>query len=100
MGIQYEGDSSEETLRLVRENNRMLKNMRRSSLIGSIVKTIIWAALVFIPIWFYLEYVAPVMQGLLSAYEQAQSTNAAAQAQLGALTEPFERFKAMFGGQE
>lgn len=100
MGIQYEGDSNEETLRLVRENNRMLKNMRRSSLIGAIFKTIVWAALVFIPIWFYLEYVAPVMQSLLSAYDQAQATNAAAQAQLGALTEPFERLKSMLSGGE
>jgi len=83
----------------VRENNRMLKNMRRSSLIGAIFKTLFWIILVVVPIWFYVEYVAPVMQSVLGAYEQAQATNAAAQAQIGSLTEPFERFKAMFGGQ-
>lgn len=99
MGIQYEGDSNDEILRLVRENNRMLKNMRRSSLVGAIFKTVFWLILVFVPIWFYLEYVAPVMQSLLTAYEQAQATNAAAQAQLSAFSEPLERLKAMFGGQ-
>ena len=99
MNIQYEGDSGEEILRLARENNRMLKSMRRSSLVGAIFKTILWLALVFIPIWFYLEYIAPVMQGMLAAYEQVQTTNAAAQAQLGQFAEPLEKLRALMGGE-
>ena len=60
---------------------------------------VLWLALVFIPIWFYLEYIAPVMQGMLSAYEQVQTTNAAAQAQLGQFAEPLEKLRALMGGE-
>lgn len=98
MGIQYEGDSMEEILRLTRENNRMLRSMRRSSLMGAIIKTVVWIAFIIIPIWFYIQYLAPVMESMMQTYSQIQGTNAAAQAQFGQFTESMAKFQALFGG--
>jgi hypothetical protein len=100
MGIEYEGDKMEELLRLSRENNRMLRGMRRSSLMGAIFKTVMWIALILVPLWFYVQYVAPVMQSMMATYEQIQGTNAAAQAQFGQFSDSMERLQSFFGREE
>ena len=101
MGIQYEGDSMEsieEILRLSRENNRMLHAMRRSSLLGAIFKTLLWIAMILVPLWFYLTYIAPVMESVLQTYQQIQGTGAQAQAQFGQMSDSLEKIQALFGG--
>lgn len=98
MGIQYEGDSNEEILRLVRENNRMLKSMRRSSLMGAVFKTIMWIVFILVPIWFYVEYVAPVVDSMMQTYSQIKGTNAQAQAQFGEVSKYLEQLRSMYPG--
>ena len=98
MSIQYEGDSNDEILRLVRENNRMLHAMRRSSLFGAIFKTFLWIALIVVPLWFYVQYLMPVMESMMQTYQQIQGTNAAAQAQFGQMSESFQKLQGLFGG--
>ena len=98
MGIEYEGDKLEEILRLTRENNRMLHGMRRNAFLGSIFKVVMWVAFVIIPLWLYMQYVAPMMAGMMQTYEQIQGTNAKAQAQFGQMNDYLERFKSMYGG--
>lgn len=97
MGIEYEGDSMQEILRLTRENNRMLKAMRRSSLFGAIVKTMLWIALILLPLWFYVQYLAPVMESILQTYQQIQGTSAQAQAQFGEMNQYLEQLKNLGG---
>ncbi len=55
---------TQETYRLTRDNNRMLRAMRRNAFIGAILKIVFWAALILAPLWFYAHYLAPVVAGL------------------------------------
>lgn len=98
MGIEYEGDQMEEVLRLARDNNRLLRSMRRSSLLGAIMKTILWIALIVLPLWFYVQYIAPVMESMIQTYNQIQGTSAEAQAQFGQMSDYLKQFQSLYGG--
>ncbi|HWO07433.1 MAG TPA: hypothetical protein VNM40_02520 [Candidatus Paceibacterota bacterium] len=98
MGIEYDQDKLDEVLRIARENNRMLRSMRRSSFFGAIVKTVLWVALIIVPLWFYLQYIAPVMESMLQTYQQLQGTSAQAQAQFGELNRYLQQFQSLYGG--
>jgi|CXWL01.1.fsa_nt_gi hypothetical protein len=51
----------EESIELTRENNRLLKAMRRDALIAGIVKVLIWGALIGGSIYFSLKYLEPLL---------------------------------------
>lgn len=88
----------EELLRLSRENNRMLRAMRRSSFVGAIVKVIVWVVLIIVPLWFYMQYIAPMLESTLQMYEQMQGTSAAAQTQFGQINHYMEQLRSLYGG--
>lgn len=96
MGIEYDGDKLDELLRLTKENNRMLHAMRRNAFLGGLVKFIVWTAFVIIPLWLYLQYVAPVMSGMLDTMQQIEGTRAGAQAQMSGLNEALQNLRAQF----
>lgn len=56
--------------------------MRRHAFIGGIFKLVIYAAMVLIPIWLYMQYLAPVMNRTLDTVNQLQTTGGKAQAQM------------------
>ncbi len=89
----------EQLLRLAKDNNRMLRAMRRDAFIGGVIKLIVWAALIIIPFWLYLNYLAPVLQSATSALQQVQQMQGVAtgaQAQLGELSETLNGLKGLF----
>lgn len=90
----------DEILRLTRDNNRMLHAMRRSSFFGAVFKTILWIALIVLPLWLYVQYLMPVMESMMQTYQQIQGTNAAAQAQFGQMSESLQKLQGFFGGQQ
>jgi len=96
MGIEYEGDKLEELLRLTKDNNRMLHAMRRNAFLGSVVKFIVWAAFIIIPLWLYMQYLAPVMASMMDTMEQIQGTSANAQAQFGGMSESLQKLRDQF----
>lgn len=61
-----------ETHRLVEENNKLLRKMRRSALVHTIVWFIIYAAIIAAPIWFYVTYLDGAMQKVLETYDSLQ----------------------------
>ncbi len=87
MGIEYEDDKLNEILKLSKENNKMLHAMRRNAWLGGIFKLFIWVAFILAPIWLYMQYVAPVMQGMLQSYQELQGTSAEAKAQFAKMNE-------------
>ena len=89
-----------ETHRLAQENNKMLRAMRRNAFLGGIVRLVVWAALIILPIWFYMTYLAPVMESMMETYQQIQGTSAQAQAQFGQFSEMWEQFQNRFSPQE
>jgi hypothetical protein len=65
-----------ETYRLTQENNRMLRSMRRNAFWGGVIRLIIYAALLLVPVWFYFTYLAPVVEQMMQTVEQIQGTGA------------------------
>ncbi len=65
-----------ETYRLAQENNRMLHKIRRSAFIHSVIWIVVYGALIFAPIWFYLSYLQAPVQQMIKSYAQIASTGA------------------------
>lgn len=70
------------TYELARENNKMLHAARRNAFWGGLLKFVLYAAFLFIPLWAYMQYLSPVVNEALKTMEKVQGTNAQAQAQL------------------
>lgn len=65
--------TTDELYKLVKENNRMLRAMRRDAFIGGIFKIVWWVlVLVVIPYLIYVWYLQPYLEQALSLYTQAQ----------------------------
>ena len=96
MGVEYDADKLDDLLRLTRENNRMLHAMRRNAFIGGLLRFVVWVALLVIPLWLYMHYVAPVMESTLNAMQQIQGGSAAAQAQFDGMQAAVEKIRAQF----
>ncbi len=67
----------EQILKLTKENNRMLHAMRRNAWIGGFVKLIVWAAFILLPLWLYMQYLAPIMGSMMTTLEQLQKMQGA-----------------------
>jgi hypothetical protein len=65
-----EKDLLDRTYRLTRENNKMLRAMRRNAFIGMIFRILFVALALGVPIWLYFNYLAPTMGSLLQIYGQ------------------------------
>lgn len=65
-------DAFQELVRLTKDNNRMLKAMRRDAFIGGVIKIVIYAVLIFLPIWLYQQIVAPQVDRLVQTAESVQ----------------------------
>ncbi len=89
-----------ETYRLTQDNNRMLRSMRRHAFWGGIVRMVIYAALLLIPVWFYFTYMAPIVEQMMATVQQIQGTGAQAQAQFSSFQELLNKAQSMFGGAE
>lgn len=98
MGIEYSDDKLDEILRLSRENNKMLHAQRRNAFWGGIFKLLMWVVLFIIPLYLYMQYVAPMMASMLETYQQLQGTSANAQAQFGKMNEYLQQFQSLYGG--
>ncbi len=61
----------EETYKLVKSNNKMLKRMRRGALFSFIFKILFWALMIGAPIWFYYQYMEPIMNKFQSTGGQS-----------------------------
>lgn len=82
-----------EVYKLAKENNHILKAMRRDAFVGGILKLVFWLALfVVLPYIIYSIYLAPYLTSLQSAYQdintKADTLNNAAQ--------DLEKLKAQF----
>ena len=60
-------------LKLVKENNRLLRKMRRNAIIGNILRIIWWAVLIGLPIILYYYYLQPYVDQFVETYQGLQS---------------------------
>ncbi len=64
----------EEALLLSRENNKILKKMRRGQLIGNILGSLKWIILIIVTIWSWF-LVQPYFEKMLQMYTQVQEAS-------------------------
>ena len=67
--------------------------MKRNAFWGGIIRTIVYAALLAAPIWFYLSYLAPVVSRMLDEVQQIQGTSVQAQTKFSDLENTWNQFK-------
>lgn len=79
-------DLVEETLELARENNKILKDMRRDALIMGTLKTLIWVVLIVASFYFSIKFLEPYL-GMMEGMQQNGQD-------YGAL---FEEYKSLLG---
>lgn len=66
-----------ELYELTKENNTMLKGMRRDAFIGGIIKFIFWIILLVVIPYMTWLYIEPYVQGVLDTYQKVQDTTSA-----------------------
>jgi len=85
-----------ETYRLAQQNNKMLHKIRRNAFWGGIIRIFVYAALLAAPLWFYMSYLAPVVDKMFATVQQIQGTSAEAQAQFSGLQETWKQIQSKF----
>ncbi len=83
----------QEMYRLTKDNNHMLHSMRRRALWGGVIKFIFWVVILIAPLWFYMAYLAPVVDDMMKTVQQIQGTSADAQAQFGGFQEMLKQLQ-------
>lgn len=86
----------DEMYRLAKENNKMLHAMRRNAFYGGLIRLVVWAALLGIPVWLFFTYLFPVFETMMEAFEQIQGTGVAAQGQFEDVTNALRDFQSQF----
>lgn len=90
---------TEQLLKLVKENNRMLHAMRRNAWLSGFFKLLVWAAFILIPLWLYMQYLAPVMGSMLKTMDQLQRMQGSGtqmQAQFSDMNAALQKLRAQF----
>lgn len=54
-------EMTKETLRLTKENNRMLKAMRRDALIAGVLRIVLWLVAFGLAYYFAMTYLEPIL---------------------------------------
>ncbi len=62
-----------ENLELSKQNNKMLRAMRRDAWIGLIWRVIFWAIVFLAPLYFYQNYLAPLVAQYQAAFPEGSS---------------------------
>jgi hypothetical protein len=57
-----------ELRRLVVDNNRMLQGMRRMQRFSFLLRVIVWLAVILLPLYFYQQYLEPIVGGASSGF--------------------------------
>ncbi len=70
--------------------------MRRGAFLKTIVQLVMYAILLIVPIYFYMQYVAPVVTQMTTTVQQIQGTGASAQAQFSNFQEMIKTFTDKF----
>lgn len=82
--------------RLALDTNRQVHKMRRAAFWGRVVSFIVYAALLIAPLWFYMQYLAPVVDQMFQTVGQIQGSGAQASAQFNSLQEAWQKFEEHF----
>ncbi len=82
----------QETLELSRENNRMLRAMRRAAFWGGVFRVIWWAVIIGVPVVLYYYVFQPYIAELQSTYQSVKGGAEQLQLLGKDIPEPFRSF--------
>ncbi len=55
----------EDNLRIAKDNNRMLRAMRRAAFVGIIGRVIFWIFILGVPAYLYITYLSPLISSIV-----------------------------------
>src|SRR3989338_885930 len=87
-----------EIYRLERENNQMLKSLKRRSLWGGIFKLLIYLLALGVPIWLYFTYLYPIVQQVDRTLTEMTGKKVELEGQFGEWADAFTQFRNRFTG--
>lgn len=59
----------EENLAVAKDNNRLLREMRRNAILGLIAKIVLWLIILGVPLFFLSSYLGPIMDAISGAQD-------------------------------
>ncbi len=74
----------------------MLHRMRRGAFMKTAMQIIFYILLIVIPAYFYLQYMAPMVNQMMTTVQQIQGTGAQAQAQYSSFQDAIKNFAEKF----
>jgi len=86
-------------LELARENNKLLKKIRRNGLVANIMRLVWWAVLIGVPVYLYYYVLQPYMAELGTAYRGASDGVQAAQEALLGIPFIGDMISSFLGGE-
>lgn len=72
MGMILEEDKAKDLYEMVKENNKMLKAMRRDAFIGGIIQFVWWIIILVVLPYISWLFIQPYLEGIMGAYQSAQ----------------------------
>ena len=67
-------DLIEKTHALAKDNHRMLRALRRGQMFSFLSSIVVWIAVIVLPIYFYQQYLAPIVSNLSSLSGMSTTT--------------------------
>jgi hypothetical protein len=63
-----------ENLELARDNNRMLRKLRRGAMLSTLFSFVYWALLIGLPVYLYYSYIRPYATDVAETYESIKES--------------------------
>jgi hypothetical protein len=92
------GGNLQEIYRLTKENNQMLRAMRRNARMHAFFKLLFYLLVIAAAILFYLHFIAPLLLQMLDTLNKVQGASSQAQTQLSSFTQTLEKLTAWIPG--
>jgi hypothetical protein len=92
------GGSLQEILRLTKENNQMLRAMRRNARMHAFFKFVFYAVIAAGVVWSYIHILGPLLMQMLDTLNKIQGASSQAQNQLSGFTDSLEKLRSFLPG--
>lgn len=89
-----------QNIELTRENNRLLKKLRRAEIVRTIIHLVYWVIIVIVPLYLYYAYVAPYVADMRASYEEIRSQAETMQNLPAGFQAYLDKLQAFFPGEE
>ncbi len=89
-----------QNIELTRENNRLLRKLRRAEITRTIFSVFYWLAIILIPLYIYYAYLGPYLADLRASYEEIKGQAEKMQNVPEGLSQYLDKLEAFFPGRE